>query len=152
MSPGHLRPARMQAILLPNDSAFEIHAMTRRPLSAVLSAAPSAALRVAVCGSLLLSLSACGGGDVAIGGTVTGLPTGNTVTLQNNGTDDITVGANGSFWFSDTIADGETYSVTVKTQPADATCTVTSGSGTVSSSSSSTTTQIDTVVVTCVAD
>lgn len=107
-------------------------------------------LPAALSGLLLLSLSACGGGDVAIGGTVSGLPTGNTVTLQNNLTDDITVGANGSFWFSDPIADGETYSVTVKTQPAAATCVVTGGSGTVSSTAN-TTTEITTVAVTCTA-
>jgi len=66
-----------------------------------------------------------------IGGTVSGLNTGVSVTLLDNGGDALTVTANGSFKFKTALASGKTYSVTVGTQPTGETCTVTNGSGTV---------------------
>ena len=75
----------------------------------------------------------------AIGGTVTGLPTGETVTLLN-GTDPLTVNANGGFTFSERVTAG--YAVTVQTQPASATCVVTNASGTASA-------DVTDVTVTC---
>ncbi len=66
-----------------------------------------------------------------IGGTVTGL-TG-TVVLRNNGGDNLTLNANGSFSFATRIASGAGYAVTVLTQPSGQVCTVTNGSGTVGS-------------------
>ncbi len=67
----------------------------------------------------------------SIGGTVSGLATGNSVVLQNNGGDDLTIAADGSFTFSTALADGSAYDVTVLTQPTtpNQTCTVTNGSG-----------------------
>lgn len=62
-----------------------------------------------------------------IGGTVSGL-TG-TVVLQNNGSNDLSVSANGSFAFSTAIAHGGAYAVAVKTLPAGQQCTVSNGSG-----------------------
>jgi hypothetical protein len=100
-----------------------------------------------------------GGGDVtgvmvncttnryAIGGTVTGL--NGTLVLQNNGGDDLTLTANGTFAFSTTIASGATYSVTVLTNPTNPikqTCVVTNGSGTVGSAS------VTSVAVACTTD
>ena len=64
-----------------------------------------------------------------IGGTVSGL-TG-TLVLQDNGADDLTLSANGSFVFAISVANGATYAVTVKTQPAGLTCSIAHGSGTV---------------------
>jgi len=68
-----------------------------------------------------------------IGGTVSGLNTGTSVTLLDNGGDSLTVTANGTFTFKTALASGKTYSVTVGTQPTGETCTVTNGSGTVGS-------------------
>ena len=62
-----------------------------------------------------------------VGGTVSGLS--GTVVLQDNGGDDLSVTANGSFTFA-TALRGAAYSVTVKTNPSGQTCTVSSGSGT----------------------
>ena len=53
--------------------------------------------------------------------------------LQDNGGDDLSVTANGSFTFATSLASGAAYSVTVKTNPSGQTCTVASGSGTVGS-------------------
>lgn len=90
------------------------------------------------------ALAACLG-TVEVGGTVSGLPSGASVTLQNNGDETLVVSANGSFTFGEAIGEGETYNVTVVTQPAGATCTVSGGSGTAASGATS----ITSVVVTC---
>ena len=87
------------------------------------------------------------GGDVAttptysVGGTVSGL-TG-TVVLQDNGGDDLSVTASGSFTFPTQLASGAAYAVTVKTQPSGQTCTVSGGTGTVGSAN------VTSVAVTC---
>lgn len=78
---------------------------------------------------------ACSKNAFPIGGTVTGL-SGTPVVLQNNGGDDLTVNADGTFTFQTPVASGATYAVTVKTQPLQGTtklCTVTQDTGTVSS-------------------
>ncbi len=59
----------------------------------------------------------CSTSTHTIGGTVTGLLSGATVTLQNNGGDDITVGADGPFTFRTPVASGGAYSVTVSRNP-----------------------------------
>src|SRR3984957_16606127 len=78
-----------------------------------------------------------------IGGTVSGLLTGASVTLLDHGGDAYKATANGKFTFSTGLASGATYDVTVGTQPAGETCTVTGGSGTVG------TKDVITVKVTC---
>lgn len=65
-----------------------------------------------------------------ISGNVSGL-TGSGLVLQNNGGNNITISVNGAFTFSSAIASGNTYSVTVLTQPNGQTCGVTNGNGTV---------------------
>jgi hypothetical protein len=74
---------------------------------------------------------ACSNVSYSIGGTVSGL-SGTGLVLQDNGGNNATVGANGAFTFSNGLASGATYSVTVLTQPTGQTCTVTNGSGTAS--------------------
>jgi Putative esterase len=71
------------------------------------------------------------GATFTVGGTVSGLS--GTVVLQDNGGDDLSVGANGSFTFATALAAGAAYNVTVKTNPAGQACTVASGSGTIGS-------------------
>ncbi len=92
-----------------------------------------------------LALAACsesqtGDASVSIGGTVSGLV--GTVILSNNGVDDLTVSADGPFTFGLPIAKGDTYSVTVQTQPVDQVCLVSDGSGTAQ-------TDVSTVSVVC---
>jgi hypothetical protein len=83
----------------------------------------------------LIGLSDCGGAvEATIGGTVSGLSGGTSVTLIDNGSDPIVVSSSGSFSFDQQIASGDNYNVTVETQPIGETCNVTSGSGTVDSS------------------
>jgi hypothetical protein len=67
----------------------------------------------------------CSTNTRTVGGTVSGLAASESVVLQNNGGDNLTVNSNGSFTFSTSVAQGATYNVTVLTQPATQTCTVT---------------------------
>ena len=53
------------------------------------------------------------GGPYTIGGTVSGLAAGESVVLQNNGKDNLTVSGNVPFTFATTIASGGMYAVTV---------------------------------------
>ena len=52
--------------------------------------------------------------------------------LQDNGGDNLSVSANGSFTFATSLASGAGYKVTVKTNPTGQACAVSNGSGTVS--------------------
>lgn len=78
-----------------------------------------------------------------LGGTVVGLAQSETATLQDNGSDNLTVSGNGGFTFTTPVAQSARYDVTILTQPATQTCTVANGSGTAGSS------DISDVQVTC---
>lgn len=82
-----------------------------------------------------------GGASYSVGGSIVGLA--GTIVLQNNGGDDLTLSADGSFRFATAVAEGRPYAVTVKTQPAGQECTVQGGAGTVSSS------DVTTVAISC---
>src|SRR6202035_3034386 len=87
----------------------------------------------------VLVLGACGGGGgsgsqttYTIGGTVENLAvSGAGLVLQNNSKDSLSVNANGSFTFANSVASGTSYSVTISLQPSNPvqTCIVMSGSG-----------------------
>jgi 6-phosphogluconolactonase (cycloisomerase 2 family) len=92
-----------------------------------------------------LSLAACSGGvsstdtsasvtasQFTVGVTVTGL-SGSNLVLQNNGGDNLSIPADGSFTFATPLVRGDSYSVTVWSEPGAPaqTCVVTNGSGTV---------------------
>src|SRR5262249_59187248 len=66
-----------------------------------------------------------------VGGSVSGLS--GTVVLQDNGGDNLTVTANGSFTFATALAPGAAYNVTVKTNPTGQSCSVSNGTGTIAS-------------------
>lgn len=67
-----------------------------------------------------------------VGGTISGLI--GSIVLQNNGGDDLTINADGSFTFPTALPNGATYSITILTPPSGQTCTITNGSGTLSGS------------------
>jgi hypothetical protein len=99
-----------------------------------------------------LALAGCGGSSdnstapdtstYTIGGTVSGLS--GTVVLQLNGAETLSVSANSSFVFTTGIGAGNTYQVTIKTQPSNQTCVLTYGSGSVVAN-------VTSVLVTCAA-
>jgi 6-phosphogluconolactonase (cycloisomerase 2 family) len=110
-------------------------------VSRVLASASRAVLMW--CG--VLSLAACTGGvsstdttgtvtasQFTVGVTVTGL-SGSNLVLQNNSGDNLSIPADGSFTFATALIRGDSYSVTVLSEPTapTQTCVVTNGSGTV---------------------
>ena len=92
-----------------------------------------------VCLALLLALGGCGGGgggssgtsspSYTVGGTVSGL-TGSGLVLQDSAGGTFSVSGNGSFAFATALASGDSYAVTVMTQPSNQTCIVNNGNGT----------------------
>jgi hypothetical protein len=80
-----------------------------------------------------------------IGGTVSGLAGGGTLSLQNDGGNTLTVSANGIFTFAAGSATGAAYAVTISAQPSGQACTVSGGSGTVG------TADIGNIAVSCAA-
>lgn len=78
-----------------------------------------------------------------MGGTVSGLAAGKSVTLLDNGGDAVVVSANGSFHFPTKLAQGKPYAATVGTRPSGENCTVTNGSGIVGTSN------VTTIAVAC---
>jgi hypothetical protein len=80
----------------------------------------------------------------SVGGTVSGLS--GTVVLQDNGGNDLSVGASGPFTFSTGLLSGAAYNVTVTGNPPGQTCSVANGSGTVG------TANVTNVVVACAAN
>lgn len=111
--------------------------------------------RTTLAAIVLVAVTACGGGGssapppppppamYSIGGSVSGLDAGQSVVLQLNGGDDLTVDANVTFTFASKIPSGSAYSVTVAANSTGKTCTVTGGAGTASAN-------VTTVVVACV--
>jgi Putative esterase len=79
----------------------------------------------------------------SVGGTITGLS--GTAVLQDNGGDNLSVSANGSFNFATQLNNAAAYNVTVYANPSGQTCTVTNPSGTVTSAI------VTSVSVTCMA-
>ena len=88
-------------------------------------------------------LAACGGGAVApalapgvatyaVAGTVSGMKG---VAVISNGSEDVTLSANGSFNFQRKVNDGDSFSVRVATAPVGQNCTLSGGSGGASESS-----------------
>jgi 6-phosphogluconolactonase len=99
---------------------------------------------------LLAVLASCGtspGYSYTVGGTVDGM-VGSGMVLQNNGGDDRSISADGSFSFTTPLKDGSTYSIRVKpnSQPTNPsqTCSVSDGSGTINGA------PVVNVVVSCV--
>ena len=92
--------------------------------------------------NVTITCSATGTTSYTIAGSVSGLASGASVVLQDNGGDNKTVNANGIFSFATPIASGGAYAVTVGTQPTGQNCTVTNGSGTASAN-------VSNVSVTC---
>ncbi|WP_157422108.1 hypothetical protein [Acidovorax sp. Root219] len=100
--------------------------------------APARLSLTALCALSACVLAACGGGGGddpsgglgSVTGVLSGLEQGKSLVLQNNGSDDLALSANGAFAFAHAVAPGAPYAVAVKTQPAGQQCTVGQGTGT----------------------
>jgi hypothetical protein len=110
----------------------------------VISENPAAGTSVASGSAVNLTVSSgAATSNPTLGGAVIGLTSGQTVHVLN-GSDNVSVAANGAFTFPTALTAGATYAVTVGTpQPIGQTCAVQNASGTVGSSN------ITNVVVYC---
>ncbi len=86
---------------------------------------------------LFLGLQACGGGSngsnvntdtYTLGGTAFGIK-GSGLTLQNNGTDNLTISADGVFIFNTALPDKKTYNISVASQPLGQFCILSNNRG-----------------------
>jgi hypothetical protein len=139
-------PAGTQLELTAVGSAVTLYENGTKVLSATDSGITGGAPGIMAYGNA--EAGSWSGGDAAtssysVGGTVSGLS--GTVVLQDNGGDNVSVSANGSFTFPTSLASGAGYNVTVLTNPSGQTCTVANGSGTVASAS------VTNVAVSCTA-
>jgi hypothetical protein len=66
-----------------------------------------------------------------VGGVISGLATGGSMVLLNNGADAVTITSNGPFVFPTGLLNGAAYAVTVGTQPSGQAASVAAGTGTV---------------------
>ncbi len=127
---------------------MKIHATAQNLIAFAAMAAVLAA-----CGGGSGSNAESGGGNpmgssYTIGGNLSGLAGGNQVTLLNNGTNGLTLTANGAFSFTTPVAYNGSYAVTVGGQPVGQTCSVTNGTG----SGSGVTADVSAVGIACSAN
>jgi hypothetical protein len=129
------------ATAIPTGTAYKVTVLTQPTVPAqICSVASGTGTANANVGNIVVT---CSTPTISIGGSVTGLD-GTGLVLQDNGGNNLTVSANGSFTFTNLIVSGGSYNVTVLTQPSTPaqTCTVSGGSGT-------TTSNVTTVQVLC---
>jgi hypothetical protein len=81
--------------------------------------------------SFTVSVSAPGAQNYTVGGTVSGLGSGASVVLLDNGGDSLTVSSNGAFAFPTSLASGSDYQVLIATQPSGEICTLANNGPTV---------------------
>ncbi|AOW12377.1 hypothetical protein LPB72_07995 [Hydrogenophaga crassostreae] len=124
---------------LPPGSAYSVTVMTQ-PLGQNCSVSNGSGI---VSASVSNVQVLCAVNFYSVGGSISGLGSGKSVTLQNNAGNDLIRTQNGNFGFSQLLTYGVAYAVSVKTQPVDQTCSVANGLDTVSG-------QVSTVAVTCV--
>jgi len=106
-------------------------------------------VRALVCALLVPGLAGCGVNDQSknLGGTLSGLKAGMSVTLKNNNNGDVLqLTENGPFHFQIYMGSGNPYTVVVADQPTGQNCTVKNGVGHMGTSAA----PVDNIEVTCV--
>jgi hypothetical protein len=82
----------------------------------------------------VILLTACGGETptYSVGGTLSGLAAGNSITLTNNGTDSLTLSVNGTFEFPAKLANSASFKLALSaTTPMIQSCAATNATGTI---------------------
>jgi hypothetical protein len=130
------------------DGSAYLVAVSQRPTAPNQTCSVSAGSGNVTGGPVTTVSVSCSTDSYAVGGTLSGLATGASVTLTNNGGDALTLSSNGSFSFPTPIADGSAYLVAVSQQPTapSQTCSVSAGSGNVTGG------PVTTVSVSCSTD
>jgi 6-phosphogluconolactonase (cycloisomerase 2 family) len=129
------------ATKLDSGAAYAVTVGTQ-PTDGTCTVTPRTATGL-VSGSDIASVEVTCVATFAVGGTVTGLASGASLTLGGATAGSSTVTADGSFTLPTRLEGGAAYAVTVTTQPAGQTCSVDSGTGSIAAAS------VTTVAVTC---
>jgi hypothetical protein len=119
------------AVALPSGAGYDVTVLTQPTDPSQTCTVTNGSGTVSAGVPITVSV-ACTGDAFTIGGTVQGLAGTGLVLDYNEGPTD-TITANGTFVFSTPLASGQTYQVTVLTQPTNPsqTCTVTNATGTI---------------------
>ena len=112
--------------LVPGGSAYAVTLVTQPNGQRCTVTGGSGTVGTANVTSVVVACAA----TYTVGGAVSGLA--GTVVLKNNGSDALTVSANGTFTFAAPLADGAPYDVTVGTPPQNQLCVVQNPTGIVS--------------------
>jgi len=132
------------------SSVVDMNTMYTTTPGLAIGIAPGAATITANVNGFTASASLTVTNTYAVGGTLSQLPAGASITLSNTvggTTDSVTLNANGSYYFPVALAAGSTYDVSVSTNIATPhPCTVVDGSGAVSAT---TPTPVTSVQVVC---
>ncbi len=127
------------SFILPREPLIMLQLPFRTIRSRRLAQVPLSAVLLST-----VLLGACGGGNATVGGTLIGLGSGESITVQNNGTNTLTLTANGGWAFPAGLANGN-YDVTIATQPVGQVCSITGATGTFNAVNGS----VTSVAITC---
>jgi len=122
---------------VPQGGAYSVSVLTQ-PTSPSQTCEVANGSGQAVTGKVTGVTVNCTTNHYTVGGSISGLGSGRSVVLQDNGGDNLTATASGAFSFATKIASGSAYAITVLTQPNGQNCAVTSGSGTISANNTNT--------------
>lgn len=111
---------------VPSGTAYSVTVVTQPTGQTCTVSGGAGVVGSADVGSVVVN---CAADSFTVGGTVAGLA--GSLVLQDDGGDDLTLTAVGSFAFPTPLATGAAYAVTVLTQPVAQTCTVAMGTGVV---------------------
>lgn len=137
---GAAQPAADVLATLPAGSALTVQSSTCAALLApgssctitLASSTAEGAVHVSIGGSntntLAAEITVSPGASYSVGGTVSGVAGANGK-LQLNGADDLPLCNSGPFTFSQPVASGSPYNVTISALPSGQTCTVSNGTG-----------------------
>jgi hypothetical protein len=114
---------------LTHGNSYLIH-IVNQPIDQVCTVTNSSGIATETVSNINVT---CATSQYTIGGYISGLGSGESVVLQNNSGDDLTLTANSSFSFATKLNYGSSYSVSILTQPDGQYCSVTNGSGTTGS-------------------
>ena len=131
------------ATTLASGNPYTVSALTQ-PASPSESCSVTNGAGIIVASDITGVSVSCAINSFSVGGTLTGLASGQSITLRNNAGDDLLLSGDGSFTFSAQLADGSAYNVSILTHPVGQNCTVAGGSGTLAGSN------VSAVSVSCV--
>ena len=132
---------------IASDATYAVTILTQPTTPSQTCVLASASGTVAAANVTTVTVT-CTTNTYTVGGTLSGLAATESVVLQDNAANNLTVSANGAFTFTMSISSASPYAVTVLTNPASPSqnCVVTVGAGTVTNAN------ITSVVVTCSTD